>query len=149
MKSSLYLVIEEIRKKKKNKTKQKQMLHYETRHVSVMTTAATLKTLLNKIMIAIFNHWEFFVSGETEIWLFFFQSLQPFYFSRSRHPTESSLPFRACIHFSRDPISFLHSCCGLLKSRKFQANLIRLMSFANKLLSIFPKGRRLTHETII
>lgn len=72
MKSSLYLVIEEIRKKKKNKTKQKQMLHYETRHVSVMTTAATLKTLLNKIMIAIFNHWEFFVSGETEIWLFFF-----------------------------------------------------------------------------
>lgn len=80
MKSSLYLVIEEIRKKKKNKTKQKQMLHYETRHVSVMTTAATLKTLLNKIMIAIFNHWEFFVSGETEIWLFFFPKSTAFLF---------------------------------------------------------------------
>ena len=92
MKSSLYLVIEEIRKKKKNKTKQKQMLHYETRHVSVMTTAATLKTLLNKIMIAISNHWEFFVSGETEICLFFPKSTAFLFFSvPTPHRVKSSV----------------------------------------------------------
>ena len=77
---------------------------YESRNVLVMTTAASRKSVVVKVMTLLspFNQWEFSVSGETGNSLFSKDVYSPSIFFLSPPPTQLNLPFRTGVQFSRD-----------------------------------------------
>ena len=112
MNSGLYLFIFE-RIKAEISLNRIKPLHYESRHVLVMTTAASRKMYLHAVMISRCQGDDTFVAfqpmGIFRFWrngkfTFFQRCLQPLYFSRSPPPTQLNLPFCAGVQFSHDYI---------------------------------------------
>ena len=96
---------------KRNLFLTRQLFHYESQHVSVMTTAASCKTPLDAIKIShcqgddgfvAFQPVAIFCSWRNGEFTFFQRYLQPFYLSQSPTPTQSSLLFCAGFQFSHN-----------------------------------------------